>query len=76
MFKEAEIRTFIEGTTAYFETSARQSATVGSPYLVDGVHPAVRSGPPTLGRDTDAVLAGLGLGAAEIDDLRTRGVVA
>ena len=34
MFKEAEIRTFIEGTTAYFETSARQSATVGSPHLV------------------------------------------
>ena len=34
MFKEAEIRTFIEGTTAYFETSAQQSATVGSPYLV------------------------------------------
>ena len=34
MFKEAEIRTFIEGTTHYFETSAQQSATVGSPYLV------------------------------------------
>ncbi len=34
MFKEAEIRTFIEGTTNYFETSAQQSATVGSPYLV------------------------------------------
>jgi chemotaxis protein CheX len=34
MFKEAEIRTFIEGTTAYFEASAQQSATVGSPYLV------------------------------------------
>ena len=31
MFKEAEIRTFIEGTTNYFETSAQQSATVGSP---------------------------------------------
>ena len=34
MLKEAEIRTFIEGTTNYFETSAQQSATVGSPYLV------------------------------------------
>jgi chemotaxis protein CheX len=34
MFKEAEIRTFVEGTTNYFETSAQQSATVGSPYLV------------------------------------------
>jgi len=34
MLKEAEIRTFIEGTTHYFETSAQQSASVGSPYLV------------------------------------------
>ena len=34
MFKEAEIRTFVEGTTRYFEASARQPATVGSPYLV------------------------------------------
>ncbi len=34
MFKEAEIRTFIDGTTHYFETSAQQAATVGSPYLV------------------------------------------
>src|SRR5271154_6030447 len=34
MFKEAEIRTFVEGTTNYFESSAQQSATVGSPYPV------------------------------------------
>ena len=34
MLKEAEIRTFIEGATHYFETSSQQSATVGSPYLV------------------------------------------
>ena len=34
MLKEAEIRTFIDGTTNYFEISARQAATVGSPYLV------------------------------------------
>ena len=34
MLKEAEIRTFIDGTTNYFEISAQQSATVGSPYLV------------------------------------------
>jgi crotonobetainyl-CoA:carnitine CoA-transferase CaiB-like acyl-CoA transferase len=49
---------------------------VGSPYLVDGVRPAVRSGPPSLGRDTDEVLAGLGLGRSEIADLRSQGVVA
>jgi chemotaxis protein CheX len=34
MLKEAEIRTFIEGTTNYFEVSAQQAASVGSPYLV------------------------------------------
>jgi chemotaxis protein CheX len=34
MLKEEEIRTFIEGTTNYFETSAQQAASVGSPYLV------------------------------------------
>jgi len=34
MLKEEEIRTFVEGTTNYFEASAQQAATVGSPYLV------------------------------------------
>ena len=32
--KEEEIRTFVEGTTNYFEISAQQAASVGSPYLV------------------------------------------
>jgi len=39
MLKEAEIRTFIDGTTNYFETTAQQSATVGSPYLVTDGNP-------------------------------------
>ena len=39
MLKEAEIRTFIEGTTNYFETTAQQPATVGSPYLVTDRNP-------------------------------------
>ncbi len=39
MLKEAEIRTFIEGTTNYFETSAQQAASVGSPYLVTDGNP-------------------------------------
>ncbi|MEA3151009.1 MAG: chemotaxis protein CheX [Gammaproteobacteria bacterium] len=39
MIKEAEIRTFIEGATNYFETSAQQAATVGSPYLVTDGNP-------------------------------------
>lgn len=34
MLKEQEIRTFIDGTTNYFETSGNQVASVGSPYLV------------------------------------------
>jgi len=33
------------------------------------------SGPPRLGAETDDVLAGLGLGAADVADLRARGVV-
>ena len=39
MLKEAEIRTFVEGATNYFEISAQQSATVGSPYLVTDGNP-------------------------------------
>jgi chemotaxis protein CheX len=34
MLKESEIRTFINGTTNYFEVTAQQAASVGSPYLV------------------------------------------
>ena len=39
MLKESEIRTFIEGATNYFEISAQQSASVGSPYLVTDGNP-------------------------------------
>ena len=39
MLKEAEILTFVEGTTHYFETSCQQAATVGSPYLVTDGRP-------------------------------------
>jgi chemotaxis protein CheX len=39
VLKEAEIRTFIEGATSYFEISAQQSASVGSPYLVTDGNP-------------------------------------
>ena len=39
MLKEAEIRTFIDGATNYFEVSAQQAATVGSPYLVTDGNP-------------------------------------
>ncbi len=39
MLKEAELMTFIEGTTNYFATSAQQAASVGSPYLVTDRNP-------------------------------------
>jgi chemotaxis protein CheX len=34
MLQEQELKTFVEGTTNYFEVAAQQPATVGSPYLV------------------------------------------
>src|SRR5215510_9420380 len=34
MFDETELRTFVTGTTRYFEVATQQPATVGSPYLV------------------------------------------
>jgi chemotaxis protein CheX len=34
MLEEHEIRTFVFGTTQYFEVAAQQPATLGSPYLV------------------------------------------
>ena len=39
MLKEAEIRTFIEGATRYFEISGGQAASLGSPYLVTDGNP-------------------------------------
>jgi chemotaxis protein CheX len=34
MLEERDIRTFVQGTTHYFEVAAQQTASVGSPYLV------------------------------------------
>ena len=34
MFDDREIGTFVQGTTRYFEVSAQQPATIGSPFLV------------------------------------------
>ena len=46
MLKEAEIRTFVEGTTHYFEISGQQAATVGSPYLVTDGKPGHATNTP------------------------------
>ena len=39
MLTEAEIRTFVDGVTHYFEIVAQQRAGVGSPYLVTDGNP-------------------------------------
>ena len=35
MIQEQELKTFVEGTTNYFEVAAQQPASIGSPYLTD-----------------------------------------
>ncbi|MEY8876617.1 MAG: CaiB/BaiF CoA transferase family protein [Leptothrix sp. (in: b-proteobacteria)] len=58
-------------------TRAGQTAkTTLLPITVDGQRLGVRLDPPTLGVDTQAVLAGLGYDATQIDALRARAVVA
>ncbi len=49
MLTDAEIRTFVEGATHYFEVSARQPAAVGSPYLVTDGPPAVHEYTSVIG---------------------------
>jgi chemotaxis protein CheX len=41
MLQEQELKTFVEGTTNYFEVAAQQPATIGSPYLVTEGVPTV-----------------------------------
>jgi chemotaxis protein CheX len=41
MLQEQELKTFVEGTTNYFEVSAQQPASIGSPYLVTKGAPGV-----------------------------------
>jgi len=48
---------------------------VGSPIHLDGATRSARRPPPALGEHTDEVLGELGLRAAEIEGLRTRGIV-
>jgi len=49
--------------------------TLGNPIKLSATPPSLRTGPPMLGGDTDAVLTSLGLGGADIAALRARGVV-
>lgn len=41
MIQESELKTFVEGTTNYFEVAAQQPASIGSPYLVTEGQPSV-----------------------------------
>ena len=41
MLQEHELKTFVEGTTNYFEVAAQQPASIGSPYLVTEGQPSV-----------------------------------
>ena len=41
MLQEQELKTFVEGTTNYFEIAAQQPASIGSPYLVTKGKPGV-----------------------------------
>ena len=48
---------------------------VGLPFQLAATPASIRTPPPTLGQDTDAILGELGYGPAEIDGFRARGVV-
>jgi formyl-CoA transferase len=50
-------------------------ATVASPLRLTATPPVLQRPPPALGEHTDEVLAELGLDAAQVADLRLRGVV-
>lgn len=41
MLHEQELKTFVDGTTNYFEVAAQQAASIGSPYLVTKGNPGV-----------------------------------
>jgi crotonobetainyl-CoA:carnitine CoA-transferase CaiB-like acyl-CoA transferase len=48
---------------------------VGIPFRLSGTPASIRTPPPTLGQDTDAILSGLGYSAPEIASLRERRII-
>ena len=48
---------------------------VGIPFDLSATPASIRTAPPTLGQDTEAILGELGYGSVEIEALRTGGVV-
>jgi crotonobetainyl-CoA:carnitine CoA-transferase CaiB-like acyl-CoA transferase len=59
----------------FSETPAGPMRTVGAPIKLSDTPASLRTPPPLFGQDTDAVLRTLGLGDAEIEQLRAQGVV-
>lgn len=53
----------------------RELAVVRTGFKLNGQAPAVETPPPTLGQHTDEILAGLGYGAKEIDNLKREGAI-
>ncbi|HXC57103.1 MAG TPA: CaiB/BaiF CoA-transferase family protein [Rhizomicrobium sp.] len=63
-------------TVAMTHAAAGEMQLVASPLRLSATPPEYRSAPPLLGEHTDEILSGmLGLSAAEIAELRARGVV-
>ena len=48
---------------------------VGLPFQLDVTPASIRTSPPTLGQDTDAILGELGYGPVDVAGFRARGVV-
>jgi len=48
---------------------------VGLPFQLAGTPASIRTPPPTLGQNTDAILGELGYSTAEIHALRERAIV-
>jgi crotonobetainyl-CoA:carnitine CoA-transferase CaiB-like acyl-CoA transferase len=48
---------------------------VGIPFQLSGTPATIRTPPPTLGQDTDGILAELGYAAPDIEALRARAVI-
>ena len=75
VFDDPQVR-HLELCSAVEAMSGRRISLVGQPVRLDGTPSKLTAGAPDSGQHTDEVLAGLGLSAAEIGDLRIRGVVA
>jgi len=53
----------------------RQVSTPLLPIVLDGIRPSVRQGPPILGRDTEEVLASIGMSPEDIAQARLAGSI-